>query len=55
MQYRSWITVFFPTPLIFRYHLPLKDLQIRALYTVQYITTEIAVKYRQSALHMYSV
>ncbi len=24
MAYRSWITVFIPTPLIFRYHLPLK-------------------------------
>ncbi len=25
MPYRSWITVFFPTPLIFRYHLPLRS------------------------------
>ncbi len=25
MPYRSWNTVFFPTPLIFRYHLPLND------------------------------
>ncbi len=25
MPYRSWITVFFPTPLIFHYHLPLKS------------------------------
>jgi hypothetical protein len=24
MQDRSWLTVSFPTPLIFRYHLPLK-------------------------------
>ncbi len=25
MADRTWITVFFPTPLIFRYHLPLRN------------------------------
>ncbi len=32
MPYRIWITVSFLTPLFFCYHLPLKGLQIRALF-----------------------
>ncbi len=34
MPFRSWITVFFPTPLIFRYHLPLN---ILFLWTSVYV------------------
>ncbi len=33
MADRSWITVFIPTPLIFRYHLPLRDNNVDFLFT----------------------
>ncbi len=29
MPYKTWITMFFPTPLFFRYHLPLSKLHLK--------------------------
>ncbi len=37
MPDRTWITVFFPTPLIFRYHLPLSKGGKDTVHTVVFI------------------
>jgi desulfoferrodoxin (superoxide reductase-like protein) len=66
MADRTWITVFFPTPLIFRYHLPLKHQEklkfifkkhiIAALKKIKkYLLLKIYYLLKYCNLHIYTI